>query len=330
MCCSGCAFKRRLIQLALVVCIAASPTAAQLASGTITDSDGDPVAGASVMFIQEEADGRSHIAFADGAGDYRIDFSKTTAIDRSSPRPTTTHLLPNYPNPFNPSTLIPYRLSRGGHVQLTLYNVLGQPIRTLVNGTQQAGDHSARWDGRMNSGRGAAAGIYLVQLRTQDVSDVRKMVLLDGPRGPGPVASEFIAANKPSSAAQFGNRLFTVEISSADLLLYRQRGITLAANNVLDFQVPRLEAQTVLDTSFRISTFDELNELLGPTLDQPFRISGSLTLRRMELADLAALSNLESVGGNLTVFGNPDLESLTAWRISAASGAACGFSPTYP
>ena len=308
---SDCAFNRRLIQLALAACIAASPAAAQLASGTITDSDGNPVVGATVTFIEEEADGRSHIALADGNGDYRIDFSKTTAIDRSSPRPTTTHLLPNYPNPFNPSTLIPYRLSRGGQVQLTLYNVLGQPIRTLVNETQQAGDHSARWDGRMNSGQGAAAGIYLVQLRTQDVSDVRKMVLLDGARGPDPVASEFIAANKPSSAAQFGNRLFTVEISSADLLLYRQRGLSLAANNILDFQVPRLEAQLILEEDFRIRNVDQLNELLQLTRNQPFRIAGRLSLGRLELVDLSALSNLESVGGDLSLFANQDLMSLT-------------------
>ena len=69
---SVCAFNRRLIQLALVVCIAASPAAAQLASGTITDSDGNAVVGATVMFIEEEGDGRSHIALADGAGHYRI------------------------------------------------------------------------------------------------------------------------------------------------------------------------------------------------------------------------------------------------------------------
>ncbi|MFQ5675973.1 MAG: FlgD immunoglobulin-like domain containing protein [bacterium] len=72
---------------------------------------------------------------------------------------------PNYPNPFNPSTLIPYQLPHRGTVLLEVYNLAGQKIRTLVHGLQPAGDYREVWDGRDALGRQVASGIYLVQLK---------------------------------------------------------------------------------------------------------------------------------------------------------------------
>ena len=180
---------------------------------------------------------------------------------------------------------------------LTIYNVLGQPMRTLVNSMQPAGEHSARWDGRTDGGQAVATGEYLAQLRTADAVETRKMVLLDGAGGRNPIAIDFTAVQKTAGINQLGDRLFTVEISSGDLLLYRQRGLSLAADNVLDFQVPQLQAQTTLEGSFRISTAEELDELLQPTLNRPFRIAGSLILRRSDLVDLAPCRTWKVSGG---------------------------------
>ena len=73
-------------------------------------------------------------------------------------------LAPNAPNPFNASTLIPYRLDVDGPVRLEIYNLLGQPVRTLVNQYQDAGFHKVRWDARDRRGALVSAGMYLVRL----------------------------------------------------------------------------------------------------------------------------------------------------------------------
>ena len=79
--------------------------------------------------------------------------------------PVITRLDPNYPNPFNRSTLIPYRLAAPGPVQLAIYNLLGQPVRTLVDELQDAGVYQIRWDARDQRGSEVAAGVYLARLR---------------------------------------------------------------------------------------------------------------------------------------------------------------------
>ena len=73
-------------------------------------------------------------------------------------------LAPNAPNPFNANTLIPYRLDADGPVRLEIYNLLGQPVRTLVNQYQDAGFHKVRWDARDQRGALVSAGMYLVRL----------------------------------------------------------------------------------------------------------------------------------------------------------------------
>ena len=73
-------------------------------------------------------------------------------------------LAPNAPNPFNASTLIPYRLAAPGPVRLEIYNLLGQPVRTLVDQYQDAGFYKVRWDARDRRGSLVSAGMYLVRL----------------------------------------------------------------------------------------------------------------------------------------------------------------------
>ena len=98
-------------------------------------------------------------------------------------RPETTVLLPNYPNPFNPETWIPYQLANASDVQITIYDTKGIGIRTLALGHQSAGyytsrDHAAYWNGRNGLGEKVASGIYFYQLQTDEISPIRKMVIL--------------------------------------------------------------------------------------------------------------------------------------------------------
>ena len=86
----------------------------------------------------------------------------------------------NYPNPFNPATTIPLVVSAEAEdVDLTIYNVLGQPVRQVWNGPLAAGEHRLTWDGRDAGGQPVAAGVYLYRLQVGDQTRIRKMVKLE-------------------------------------------------------------------------------------------------------------------------------------------------------
>ena len=98
-------------------------------------------------------------------------------------RPEKTQLLANYPNPFNPETWIPYELATDTNVRITIYNAQGVVIRTLWLGQQSAGyytdrERAAYWDGRNALGEQVASGIYFYQFETDEMSSMRKMVIL--------------------------------------------------------------------------------------------------------------------------------------------------------
>ncbi len=84
----------------------------------------------------------------------------------------------NYPNPFNPSTRIRYELAGDSHVELTVHNILGQRIRTLVSARQFRGLHEVVWDGCDEIGVRAASGIYLYKLQAGTSMLVQKMLML--------------------------------------------------------------------------------------------------------------------------------------------------------
>ncbi|HEU4930145.1 MAG TPA: T9SS type A sorting domain-containing protein, partial [Candidatus Krumholzibacteria bacterium] len=92
--------------------------------------------------------------------------------------PGTTELFANYPNPFNPSTTIRYRVASAGHVRLMVFDAAGRRIRVLVDDEQPAGAHDASFDGRDDAGRAIASGVYFYRLDAGGVSQTRKMVLL--------------------------------------------------------------------------------------------------------------------------------------------------------
>ena len=92
--------------------------------------------------------------------------------------PTGYALSQNHPNPFNPETTIRYALAEAGEVRLSLYNVSGQLIRTLVDGERAVGSYSVRWDGKDDAGRDVASGVYVGRMEVGGFRTVRKMVLV--------------------------------------------------------------------------------------------------------------------------------------------------------
>ena len=118
----------------------------------------------------------------DGTPDFRRAISVLESLLRAV-LPKTTMLLPNYPNPFNPETWIPYQLANASDVQITIYDTKGTVVRTLALGHQAAGyyanrNRAAYWDGRNGLGENVASGVYFYRLQTDDTSLTRKMLIL--------------------------------------------------------------------------------------------------------------------------------------------------------
>lgn len=96
----------------------------------------------------------------------------------SEDAPASNWLGANFPNPFNPSTTVPYSVREQSRVRLTVYDVLGRRVRVLVDKTVDAGPHVARWDGTNAHGRRVSSGIYFVVLEAAQIRLARKLVLV--------------------------------------------------------------------------------------------------------------------------------------------------------
>ncbi|MBC8182959.1 5'-nucleotidase C-terminal domain-containing protein [candidate division KSB1 bacterium] len=110
----------------------------------------------------------------------RVEDTYETAVPtRQEDRvPSKISLLQNYPNPFNPETTILYQLNKETKVSLKIYNTVGQLIKTLVEKTQAGGIHTINWDGKDELGRDVTSGVYLYQLKSENSSENRKMLLV--------------------------------------------------------------------------------------------------------------------------------------------------------
>ena len=97
---------------------------------------------------------------------------------REAPLPSAFALQQNYPNPFNSGTVIRFELPEAGETELAVYNLVGQKVATLVDGTRETGQYRLRWDGRDNSGQSLASGVYFYRLRSREKVDTRKLLLL--------------------------------------------------------------------------------------------------------------------------------------------------------
>lgn len=110
-------------------------------------------------------------------GDPSISPCKIAACNEEK-TPKSFSLSQNFPNPFNPQTVIKYDLPEPAQVSIIIYNILGQKVRTLVDENQQAGYKSVSWDGKDDQGKDIASGIYFYKIEAGDFSTVKKMVLL--------------------------------------------------------------------------------------------------------------------------------------------------------
>jgi hypothetical protein len=105
--------------------------------------------------------------------DYKI------TVKANNSKPVADALIGNYPNPFNPDTVISYSLSTNRNASLVVYNTLGQKVRTIVDGPQIAGIYAVKWDGRDEMGRRVSSGVYYYRLEAGKFIQTNKMIIVE-------------------------------------------------------------------------------------------------------------------------------------------------------
>lgn len=145
-----------------------------------------------VVFIVNGSDGDSTIVHFDNMmfnegepeaetkdGLFKVGHGTGVKDENESPgRPTEMTLFQNYPNPFNPETEIEYVLPKDAEVRLIVYNLLGQKIKTLIEGFESAGLKTVSWDGTNDWGIPVGSGVYFYRITAGESTQLKKMLLL--------------------------------------------------------------------------------------------------------------------------------------------------------
>ena len=98
--------------------------------------------------------------------------------DNISISPEKHTLYQNYPNPFNPNTTLSYILSRASFVNITVYDMAGKAIKTIINSSQNAGLKKVEWNATNDKNEPVSAGLYIYKMQTNEFTETKKMLLL--------------------------------------------------------------------------------------------------------------------------------------------------------
>ncbi len=128
----------------------------------------------SIIAMRKSIDNKSFVYIGtQGTGVWEYKYSTITSIGENTNLLKKFILFQNYPNPFNPMTTIKYELPEGSKVELIIYNILGQKVAELVNSFQKAGRYEVRWNAE-----DFASGVYIYQLKAENFSQSRKLILM--------------------------------------------------------------------------------------------------------------------------------------------------------
>ena len=191
-----------------------------MVAGQVRLASGEPVAGAQVRMFDLIGLYRFVGTTTDETGHFALPL-RVFSTARSAALPTDFALGQNYPNPFNPSTIIPYQLPTSAHVRLEVFNLLGQRLATLVDAEQAAGIHTAQWDATDAAGRAVGAGVYIYRLSSGEMTESRRMVLVDGQAGiPAVGAAPVSVRSAGEGAVEADGSVYGLTVSGAGLVAY--------------------------------------------------------------------------------------------------------------
>jgi len=268
--------------------------------GTVTDTSGTAVANTLVALTSEEGLSERNTAITDANGHYRIELqAPTTAIsDDYGVTPTAFELHQNWPNPFNPSTILAYTLAEPVNVELAIYNMLGQRVRVIDSGLRMPRLHQVPWDGRDDSGFALAAGVYLYRLQAGGEVLTRKMLMVDGtaqtlkPTAIGVVRSA--VAIRPAVGGTY-----KLEVTGAGIRPHTATGLSLTDGETVDIEVEPILNSEILASLGPITTpvdVAQAFEAMGVRIsDDPVHLAG------LGSAHANAIAALHAAGASLTV-----------------------------
>jgi|GEM_PF-5705813 len=146
-------------------------------NGTITDNNLNPITAVLVENIDEADTNHRYSDYTDVSENFTIS-NITSVDDNDSATPGNYIILSNYPNPFNPSTVINFELPGDEDIEIKIFDIPGREVSSLYNDYHGAG--AVIWDGRNNWNIPVSSGLYFCRLKTKDRFKVHKMVFLDG------------------------------------------------------------------------------------------------------------------------------------------------------
>ena len=208
-----CAALSSLLGLVFALRVGAEP----LLEGRVRLASGEGVAHAQVRLFDVTDLRRFVGTTTDETGHFALPWAALSG----RARPAAFALGPNYPNPFNPSTIIPYQLPSSSQVRLEVFNLLGQHLATLVDGERPAGFHTATWHATDGAGRAVGAGVYIYRMTVGAESQTGRMVLVDGQAGVSTAGAASVWSGA-SGGASDGERaqVYGLIVSGAGLVPY--------------------------------------------------------------------------------------------------------------
>jgi Tol biopolymer transport system component len=143
--------------------------------GNISTSTGS-VKFASVTFVDNNDSTKRYTTLTDTSGNYKLDVLITGINEKNSNLPAKFELIQNYPNPFSTTTTITYKLNVQSDVNIKIYNILGQVVKSLGLTSQSRGTYGIVWDGTNNLGKRVTPGVYFYQIIAGNESKTKKML----------------------------------------------------------------------------------------------------------------------------------------------------------
>jgi hypothetical protein len=228
--------------------------------GTITDVSSNPVSGALVEIINEQDTTQVNSNYTENNGSYTISISPTDMKDNSATIPNDHIVLRNYPNPFNPSTIIYFEIPNASEVDISIFDILGREIKTLPTKFYHAGIGRVTWDATNNQGRPTSAGIYLCRLKTAQHNQVHKMILVDGGNITSDRRNTSIKHSLPKmTLLQRNSFQFTLRISGESISQLKLKNLSCDSDTTINVQVGRKNRNTIGVNGGSISMINGFN-----------------------------------------------------------------------
>ena len=216
--------------------------------GVVTDNgaeylgNGSELVPNALVSFTRQSTGHIFSGYTNSQGVYSIHISSTGIDDNNNNEPGHFKLLQNYPNPFNPSTVIGYELTKPANITIEIYNVLGQKIKTLLEGYQTVLSGQVIWNASTDIRHGVTAGIYIYSLKAGNVRINKKMLLIDGQQGSVNLAMSPLintdAFSRTAGKEQMSDQYY-VQVTADNFETYTQYNLEIKDNAVENFVINR-------------------------------------------------------------------------------------------